>query len=481
MLENVESVLRNQCRLDMTRPVLVGVSGGPDSLCLMDLIRRAGYPMVVAHFNHMLRPESAAEANAMERTAARFMIKCVVEGADVRAHAAAEGLSIEEAARNLRYQFLFAQARRFNAQAVAVGHTADDQVETVLMHFIRGAGLTGLKGMPYRTVLPAFDPELPIVRPLLDAWREETVVYCASNGLQAHYDPSNDSFNFLRNRLRHALIPMLETYNPRFREAVWRSVQSLAGDHALLNEILEAWWQKCVIAEKDGYVMFDLPLLLLRPAGLQRDLLRRAAERLLPGQEMVYAVLERGAAFAADKDRLRMELSGGLILFREGESLYLARPGAELQFDRWPQMPAQRDSIPLSLPGQVDLSGGWHFFSEKWRLPSLAKDQSSRNEDRFQVWLDAARLPEKLELRVRRPGDVFRPLGLKGHSQKLSDFFTNAKLPRRARDRWPLLCAGEQIIWVPGYRPAESYRLSGASQSIVYFSVTPPGEKAGEK
>ena len=235
MLENIESILRDQCRLDKSKPIIVGVSGGPDSLCLMEILRRAGYRIIVAHFNHKLREAADSEANAVEQTSARLMIPSVIESADVGIYAAANGLSVEEAARNLRYRFLFTQAHRLKAQAVAVGHTADDQVETVLMHLIRGTGLAGLKGMWYRTILPIFDADIPIVRPLLDAWREETVAYCAVNGLRPHYDPSNDLLNFLRNRLRNILIPTLETYNPKFRESVWRTVQSLNSDYAILK------------------------------------------------------------------------------------------------------------------------------------------------------------------------------------------------------------------------------------------------------
>src|SRR5688500_9907796 len=150
MLDNIESILRQQCGLNKDFPVIAGVSGGPDSLCLMGALRKAGYRVVVAHFNHKLRPDSDADANIVEQTAARLNLPSVIESGEVRAFADAEKLSIEEAARIMRYRFLMGQARRFRAQAVAVGHTADDQVETVLMHFIRGAGLEGLKGMNYR-------------------------------------------------------------------------------------------------------------------------------------------------------------------------------------------------------------------------------------------------------------------------------------------------------------------------------------------
>ncbi|HEY9153169.1 MAG TPA: tRNA lysidine(34) synthetase TilS, partial [Anaerolineales bacterium] len=384
MLENIESILHDQCKLDKSKPIIVGVSGGPDSLCLMETLRQAGYHIIVAHFNHKLRETADVEANAVEQTSTRLMIPSVIESADVSIYAESQSLSLEEAARNLRYRFLFAQAHRLHAQAVAVGHTADDQVETVLMHLIRGSGMAGLRGMSFRTILPTFDADIPIVRPLLDTWREETVAYCAANGLRPLYDASNDSLNFLRNRLRNVLIPTLETYNPKFREAIWRTVQSLNSDYAILKETLNANWSKSLILQNDEYVMLDLPFLSKCAAGLQRHIIRRAVESLLPGQETVFSVLERASNFIADSAHVRIDLTGGLTLFREGDALYVAKPNAELPFDRWPQMPAQKDFMSVSVPGQVDLSGGWKFSAEKWRLPALAWEQSSRNEDPLQ-------------------------------------------------------------------------------------------------
>jgi tRNA(Ile)-lysidine synthase len=477
MFGKIETILSGPCRLDPQRPILVGVSGGPDSLCLLDLLHRAGYQVIAAHFNHKLRPEAEIEAKDVEEIAEQMKIPFEVESADVQLHAQNEKLSIEEAARNLRYHFLFTQAHRHQAQAVAVGHTADDQVETVLMHFLRGAGLNGLKGMSYRTLLPTFDKEIPIVRPLLDTWRTEIVAYCGTQNLNPHHDASNDSPDFLRNRLRHILVPTLETYNPRFRDAVWRTAQTLSSDQDLLNEAVESWWHQSVIKETDDYVTLDLKFLSKHSAGLQRQLLRRAVESLLPSEEIVYAVLDRATTFIADADSLRTDLTGGLVLFREGNLLYVAKPDVEIAFDQWPQMPTQVDSIPISLPVQMSLSNGWQFLSEKVQDLDLAWEQSNRNEDRFRVWLDVEDPPEYLELRVRRPGDLFDPLGLKGHTQKLSDFFTNVKLPVRARARWPLLCSSGKVIWVPGFRPAERVKLKQNSRSILYFALTPPSVK----
>jgi len=474
MLDNIESILRQQCCLNKDLPVIAGVSGGPDSLCLMGALRKAGYRVVVAHFNHKLRPDSDADANIVEQTAARLNLPSVIESGEVRAFADAEKLSIEEAARIMRYRFLMGQARRFRAQAVAVGHTADDQVETVLMHFIRGAGLAGLKGMNYRTILNVFDADIPIVRPLLDIWREETVVYCAANGFRPRHDPSNASLDFFRNRLRHLLIPTLETYNPRFREVVWRTSRSLAGDYEIVTGVLDEAWKNCVVHDQGYFVAFDHAALTKNPVGLQRYLVRRAIERIHPEDlDIGFATLERAANFIADGgQRGRMNLPKGLHMLREDTIIYIVAGDVTLPIERWPQLPEDVQTFTLKIPGQVALSGGWRLNCERWNMASLALEQASSNDDPFQVWLDAKGISDALELRVRQDGDRFEPLGMDGHAMKISDFFINVKLPQRVRDRWPLLCMGEKVIWVPGYRPAHPFRLTESTRQALYFSMT---------
>ncbi|MEO8357857.1 MAG: tRNA lysidine(34) synthetase TilS [Chloroflexota bacterium] len=474
MLENIHSILSEQCGLTRDLPIVAGISGGPDSLCLMSVLRKAGYRIVVAHFNHKLRPDADADANIVEQTAARLNLVSVIQNGDVRAFADAEKLSIEESARILRYRFLMEQARHFHAQAVAVGHTADDQVETVLMHFIRGAGLAGLKGMNYRTVINMFDPEIPIVRPLLDMWREETIVYCAENGFRPRHDPSNASLDFFRNRLRHLLIPTLESYNPRFREVVWRTSRSLAGDYEILVDVLNDVWKECVVQENEDFIAFDSASLSRRSVGLQRNLIRRAMAHLHPDDVAIsYATLERAANFIADPNPPgRLNLPHDLHLLREGLLTYVVAGDATLPVERWPQMPEQGHPISIKMPGTVSLSGGWTLHCERWNIASLAMQQAISNDDPFQVWLDARDISDAVELRVRQGGDRFEPLGMDGHEMKISDFFINVKLPQRARDRWPLLCMGEKVVWVPGYRPAHPYRLTESTRQALYFSMT---------
>jgi tRNA(Ile)-lysidine synthase len=474
MFENIESILSDECGLVKDRPVIAGISGGPDSMCLLKILRETGYHVIVAHFNHKLRSDADTDANAVEQAAGRMNFASVIDGGDVREFAKTEKLSIEEAARNMRYRFLMKQARRFKAQAVAVGHTADDQVETVIMHFIRGAGLTGLKGMSHPTIIPMFDTEIPIVRPLLNAWREETVVYCAAHGLRPRHDLSNDSLDFLRNRIRNMLIPSLESYNPRFKDAVWRVTRSLSGDHEILMGAVDDGWKKCVVQQTTNFVSFDSSALIKFPLGLQRHLIRHAIELLRPQHsDISFATLERAAKFLNDTNRRpRMDLAGGLHLLREGMLIYLLADESDLFNARWPQMPDNTRTFSVKVPGSITLSGGWKLNCEKWNMASLAMEQARSNDDPYQVWLDANGIADDLELRVRQMGDRFEPLGMDGHEMKISDFFINIKLPQRARDRWPLLCMGDKVIWVPGHRPAHSFRLMESTRSVLYFSLT---------
>jgi tRNA(Ile)-lysidine synthase len=152
--------------------------------------------------------------------------------------------------------------------------------------------------------------------------------------------------------------------------------------------------------------------------------------------------------------------------------MYVVMGDATLPVERWPQMPDEQSVISMDTLATVALSGGWKLTSERWNIASLAMEQARANEDPFQVWLDAKELGSGLELRVRRAGDRFAPLGMNGQSMKLSDFFINVKLPQRARDRWPLLCAGEKVVWVPGYRPAHACRLTESTRQVLYFGLT---------
>ena len=217
--------------------VVLGVSGGPDSLCLLHTLRalqdELGLELHLAHLDHGIRgSDSRADAEYVEGLARAWDVSATMEYGDVPAYAEEHRVAIEEAARRVRYLFLGRVAREVGAQCVAVGHNADDQVETIIMHWMRGSGLGGLRGMLPVQVLGAEDwwcgPVLRLVRPLLDVPRDAIEGYCHQHGLQPRFDRSNLDLTYHRNRIRHELIPFLESFNPRIRDVLRRSARVIA-------------------------------------------------------------------------------------------------------------------------------------------------------------------------------------------------------------------------------------------------------------
>ncbi len=459
----LEDILRLQCGLDPSKPTLVGVSGGPDSLCLLDILLKAGYLVFVAHFNHKLRPQADLEEATVAELAHDLGLTFDRASVDVHAYANDNNLSVEEAARLLRYRFLFETARRREAQAIAVGHTADDQVETVLMHFLRGAGLAGLKGMEYRTTLQGFDPEIPLVRPLLFFWRKDTESYCREHGLRPVYDASNEDQSYFRNRLRHSLIPDLEKYNPRFKDTVLRTALALQGDYSALKEVLDDLRKETVLTTGDGWVAFEGTALAGLPVGLLRNLIRQAAASLRPSDpDFGFDALERAATFIKSPTRKQMDFGNGIYLFVESGKIFLATYQADLPSAQWPQVD---QTFPL-LASELKLKQDWILTIEE--CTRTITPQSLINDD-WSAWLDADRTGDMLFIRPPRPGDRFQPLGMQSGSMKLSDLFVNLKLPRRARRHWPLVCAGEQIVWIPGLRLAHPFRVTGETHRMFHL------------
>jgi tRNA(Ile)-lysidine synthase len=240
----------------------------------------------------------------------------------------------------------------------------------------------------------------------------------------------------------------------------------------LIDERLAAEWQHVLVRMTADYVALDTVRLSQVSHVLQVHVIRHAIQQLAPGEETPYALLGRGVTFVADPSCVRSDLAGGLKMYREGTILYISRGEETLPADAWPQLPAKANSIPVALGKCIVLSEGWQFQAGSSQPVALDENVYQRSPDGFAVWLDAETLPEHMELRSAHPGERFKPLGLKGHSQKLSDFFVNVKMPARARGRWPLLCSGSSVLWVPGYRPAESVRLRPGTRWAVPFALS---------
>jgi tRNA(Ile)-lysidine synthase len=472
MQDRVNSCLKDECFLQPGKQVIVAVSGGPDSLCLLDILHKYGALLVVAHFNHGLRPESNADAQAVRREAEKRSLPFILGVEDVATFAAENGYSIEEAARIRRYRFLFEQAEKLDVQAITVGHTADDQIETVLMHLLRGSGLSGLKGMLVRSCPNVWSAGIPLLRPLISIWRDEVLAYCREHELTPLIDPSNLDTTIYRNRLRHELIPYLESYNPGVKQVLYRTSRVLAGEFEILKKIVDEAWENVLKAQGPGYVALDPILVKKQPVGMQRQLLRYAIAVLRPDLRNIdFDSIGRGLAFLDQPSKTnQIDLVAGLRLVFEGDSLYLATWEADLPSSSWPQI-TDRLVRRLEVPGVIQLSDGWRIHASKEKVTEKLYARVLSNEDPNKTWVESRSVKEALIVRGRQPGDRFSPLGMGGHSIKLSEFMINVKIPRRVRDRWPIVYAGEDIVWVPGYRLGHPFQISTETKDVFYFRL----------
>jgi len=472
MLENISHILQQICFLDRDKPVVVGVSGGPDSLCLFDLLRRCEYKTIVAHMNHGLRPTADEEELRLKSTVSMLGIPFVSQKIDVKKFAMENRMSIEEGAREARYRFLFEQAKALHAQAVAVGHNANDQVETVLMHLLRGAGLAGLRGMELRLCPNTWSDEIPLVRPLLNYWREDILAYLSDRGLFFETDESNVDTSYYRNRLRYELIPYLAGYNPEISRAILRMAELLRGEYTVIENAVEAASKECSFRQEAGYVALSASAWKSQSIAVQRSLLRKAMAVLKPGlRDLDYAAIERAIIFLNSRYTGKCDLSGGITLSLERDDIFLLRDDAELPADNWPQIPEDL-VFKLEIPGECRFRNGWvlrsHIVVDVERIFQIVVE----NEDRYRVWMDLDQLSVPLIIRPRAPGDRIQVLGMRDQSTKLSDLMINAKLPQRARRFWPVILSGNHVVWVPGLRMNERYRVIAETHRAACLELT---------
>ncbi len=454
--------------------IVVGVSGGPDSLCLLHVLKELqqelGVGLHAGHLEHGIRgEESKADALYVEELARSWGIPVTVEHGDVPAYAREHKLAIEEAARKVRYLFLGRVAREVGGRCVAVGHNADDQVETILMHLMRGSGLGGLRGMLPVQTLGAEGwwrgPTLRLVRPLLEVPREEIEAYCDQHGLEPRFDRSNLDLTYHRNRIRHELIPRLESFNPRFREVLCRSARSIADDYDYLQDQSLAAWND-LANQSEGAFTFPLePWLELHPS-LQRLLLREAIRRLRRSlRDITWTHVEQARKGLEEKGAgVRITLPQGLFLFKGYDTVVI---GEEIPS---PDLPLVPDApLIVEVPGTTEIPGS------DWRLQADVVDSERmpegalRNADPWQAFLDLERTGDQLMLRARETRDRFQPLGMDGRSKSINAFLIDAKVPQDVRDHLPLVASTSHIVWVAGQRIDERAKITNQTRQVLHL------------
>lgn len=473
LAERIVRALLKDCGVNPELPLVVGVSGGADSLCLLHCLRDAGFTLIIGHLDHAIRENSARQADILGEFLAGMGLLVYRERQDVPAFAARYKLGIEEAARLCRYHFLFDLAHRVGAQGVVVGHHADDQVETVLMHFLRGSGLSGLTGMQPRAILKEIDAELPIFRPMLGITRQEIQDYCLAHQLEVLEDESNADLGYFRNRLRHELIPILEEYNPGFRQALTRAAATLSADRDLLETLGDEAYEGVLRRKGEDYLVFERARFLDLRLSLRRAVLRKAFFELKPQtRDLGFEAVER-ALTAISESAPQMPLAAGLWVFSFEDDFVIAPLGYEHQHHDYPQLPGGRD-LRLKCGGRVSLDAGWEISANMVDARKYKKIPIELKNHPLHAWLNPIDLEFPLEIRPMRTGERWSPLGMVLKHQKLSNFFVNQKIPRTARANWPLVASGGSILWVAGLRIAQAWRLTGVEAEVLHLQLHPP-------
>jgi len=457
--QRVSDFIRQHRLLTARQKLVVAVSGGADSVCLLHILvslkEELKIRLHIAHLDHQLRgAESGADAEYVADLARKLRIPATIEQREVKGYQKEKRLSLEEAAREVRYRFLAEVAGAAGARRVAVGHTRDDHIETILMHLIRGAGTRGMRGLQPATEWPSKDGKLIVIRPLLEVSHQETEGYCRRHRLDPRLDASNLSLSPLRNRIRRQLLPLLQGYNPAIAEALLRTGRIAGDDIDFLDSETAQLWGK--IARQEGEaITLDRKRFDRLPPTLKRYLLRSGAERLLgSAKDIEMRHIEEMMALLGSPAGKRLSLPGNLSLATGYDNYILTTDLAALS-----PLPELEGETKLNIPGQTRISG--------WRVEAaILKPKEITEKDDFTAYLDLTKTGDRLTVRARRRGDKFQPLGL-GLPKKLAEFMIDARIPQNWRQHVPIVCSAGQIVWVVGWRIDERVKVTEKTRQVL--------------
>lgn len=447
--------------------VVVAVSGGPDSVALLQMMsawrKHMDLTLAVAHVEHGLREEESLEdATFVEQLAGQLGLPFFLKRLDLKTSLRKrKGESVQAVARERRYAQLQAVAREWGGTKVAVGHTRDDQAETVLLSMLRGAGLAGLSGMPAQR-------EPCVIRPFLQVSRSEILQYLDEKRCESRVDSTNDSPKYTRNRLRRELIPLLKTFNPNVVSVLSRQAVILREEHEYLDEAAKAALASVEVSRTKDRVVWSRSRLLTFPVSIQRRMILLTVGTLWgkPGplgfetvemllQHVVHGTSGSSGCFAGleavrEYDRVIFEKTGRNSRLQHGWSCVWPFPGSV----HWP------------VTGQM-IEGK---IMAATAVPSRLNDTVA--------YLDADRFSHELVVRSWKPGDYFFPYGMDGRRKKLQDFFSDAKVHRAERSTVPLVVAPEGILCVGGYRSDHRFRVTEETSHVAVVRVRTAGSKA---
>ena len=473
ILRKVEHTLITRRLVRAGDTVLVGVSGGPDSVALvhilLDLAPKFSFQVAIAHLNHGLRrDESARDEAFVVSLAEQLDLRVHVERQDVRRYQKKFRLSLEEAARQVRYRFYDAIASKFGYEKIALGHHSDDNAELILMYLLRGSGPLGLSGIP-----PLRDAK--IIRPLIDIKRTEIMDYVAVKSLDCVVDSSNRDSQYLRNRVRNRLLPELKAeYNPKLVESLNRLASILHAEERWIESLIQPIFEKVIVFEKPGRIGFDISQLNQQNIAVRRRLIRKAVFKVKGNLRRMAFVHVEAALKLAQKAAASgaLDLPDRIRIYRQNDVLTIS---AEAQNLRHVASSAPVPSTPdyayrLCKTGEI-------FIEEaalKIRFSEITQKRTSDwrpcGQGMRTVYLDMDKIRFPLVIRNFRPGDRFSPLGMNGR-QKLSKFFIDHKVSRAERKKCPILLSRNEIVWVVGHRLDNAVKIGAQTRRILKAEV----------
>ena len=437
--------------------ILVALSGGVDSVVLLHLLHRLmkewGLKIHVAHLNHMIRgEESDGDELFVIELCAKWDVPCTVNRRDVPGFQKKEGISVEMAAREVRYKFLDEVAREQQCRCIAIAHNANDQAETVLDHLMRGSGITGLSGMPVKRD--------HYIRPLLFATRDEIERYAQEQALSFQKDSSNEDVSYKRNRIRHNLIHIIEEqFNPRAVSALNKVSSIMTEADEYLDYSANEALKHCIRYKDRDKIILDIIEFLAYFNILQKYVLRKALKHLGRDERLLnFKVFE--------KIRLLLEKRRYGTFLDLGQNVQIRLSPDELVIGTFHQHDEeiQIDSIPF----KSDLWDGWNLEINRDGKPL---DEIVKNSDLNVAWVDEDCLQGTLKVRTLREGDRFYPLNFKG-SKKLSDFFIDKKIPFYERQRIPVLECRKGIVWLCGFRLDDRFKVTTRTKRVLNLKLS---------
>ena len=474
LLTQLVRTVRQQQLFVPGQHLLVAVSGGPDSITLLSLLHRLARPwrltLTAIHCNYGLRgAESDGDESFVKTFCQERHLPLVIHRPKLVKRR--QRSSLQAAARDARYDFMKQLAHEVGADCIAVGHTANDQAETVLMWMLRGAGMAGLAGMPYAR-------EDGIIRPLLASTREEVLAYLDHEGLTYRRDSSNENPLYHRNRIRKELLPVITRLAPAAVRVLQRQADLLREDEQYLEQMTNNLVRALVSHDSRGVQQVDRQGFIEVPVALQRRLVRTILQTYdEEGRASSFRVVESvRRVLLKGRSGARLSLKQALVTLDQGSVRF--SPGAGGDHSHQIDLEhGKREALPLPVPSTVY----WARTNQQIHVQLMtrrAAEEMGRAPSQGRVLFDADRFSEPLLVRAWQAGDRFSPHGMKGKSKKLQNFFTDRKVARQERGKVPLLVAPEGILWVVGMRQDERFVVCGGTTRCLVVSVS---NRASEK